>query len=512
MHMDKQRATRQMRQEEQAQYLASPEKEVQPEYDRAHGIALPAGEGLHAGALSGLTWEERERAIEEEIARTFSKGKAGKGSTPYADALWDQATSSAIPMQPVGSIREMLATGGGEIEAHLKDSFLEQLHDSNDEMLAQIADVLSEKPASFFAEMAETSAESYPLDDLVADLDVLPIEGYNLLKELVNSDYRKDITRGQVDSETAYGVHDAIPFARTFLHDDRLTAVLLEEYQELFETLDWDEQDKRRSKAEHALDTASSMAFFCGIAGFADVYRQFCAWYPDEDLWGSEAAFTQMLRAATTNRDIVETGFVCSEGGGEHPPQVVSLELLADCGGFDDAADDDVVAEKISELAEFLLQRREVVGFNGLPDGLRGKDPLDYLFELPQVRRLVSFLDERVPDGENDYTYADRAAEAIVLSLVPQLGRPQDILAGVIDDGIVTLGSSEEMEELSDCFTNVANSVPCWYNYGVAPGSLHDVMKGGKSFYDELGRKIKVGRNDPCPCGSGKKYKKCCGR
>ena len=25
-------------------------------------------------------------------------------------------------------------------------------------------------------------------------------------------------------------------------------------------------------------------------------------------------------------------------------------------------------------------------------------------------------------------------------------------------------------------------------------------------------KKYKVGRNDPCPCGSGKKYKKCCGR
>jgi len=22
----------------------------------------------------------------------------------------------------------------------------------------------------------------------------------------------------------------------------------------------------------------------------------------------------------------------------------------------------------------------------------------------------------------------------------------------------------------------------------------------------------KVGRNDPCPCGSGKKYKQCCGK
>lgn len=24
--------------------------------------------------------------------------------------------------------------------------------------------------------------------------------------------------------------------------------------------------------------------------------------------------------------------------------------------------------------------------------------------------------------------------------------------------------------------------------------------------------KVKIGRNDPCPCGSGKKYKRCCGR
>ena len=31
--------------------------------------------------------------------------------------------------------------------------------------------------------------------------------------------------------------------------------------------------------------------------------------------------------------------------------------------------------------------------------------------------------------------------------------------------------------------------------------------------YHEAHRAVrtKVGRNDPCPCGSGKKYKKCCG-
>jgi energy-coupling factor transporter transmembrane protein EcfT len=30
--------------------------------------------------------------------------------------------------------------------------------------------------------------------------------------------------------------------------------------------------------------------------------------------------------------------------------------------------------------------------------------------------------------------------------------------------------------------------------------------------YDDLQNNTKVGRNNPCPCGSGKKYKKCCGK
>lgn len=36
----------------------------------------------------------------------------------------------------------------------------------------------------------------------------------------------------------------------------------------------------------------------------------------------------------------------------------------------------------------------------------------------------------------------------------------------------------------------------------------------GVEILDEDGnvRVMKVGRNDPCPCGSGKKYKRCCGR
>jgi preprotein translocase subunit SecA len=34
---------------------------------------------------------------------------------------------------------------------------------------------------------------------------------------------------------------------------------------------------------------------------------------------------------------------------------------------------------------------------------------------------------------------------------------------------------------------------------------------GGVNPVQQVVRGDKVGRNDPCPCGSGKKYKKCCG-
>jgi len=44
---------------------------------------------------------------------------------------------------------------------------------------------------------------------------------------------------------------------------------------------------------------------------------------------------------------------------------------------------------------------------------------------------------------------------------------------------------------------------------------IHEVSEfhkeNGKWYYFD-GKYPKPGRNDPCPCGSGKKYKKCCGK
>ena len=52
-----------------------------------------------------------------------------------------------------------------------------------------------------------------------------------------------------------------------------------------------------------------------------------------------------------------------------------------------------------------------------------------------------------------------------------------------------------------DRFTNAATPAPPDLAAGEAPKVSVPLVREGP----------KVGRNDPCPCGSGKKYKKCCG-
>ena len=46
--------------------------------------------------------------------------------------------------------------------------------------------------------------------------------------------------------------------------------------------------------------------------------------------------------------------------------------------------------------------------------------------------------------------------------------------------------------------------------------TAHDFDKHWRDdefYYDQEPRTVvKIGRNDHCPCGSGKKYKKCCGK
>jgi SWIM/SEC-C metal-binding protein len=53
---------------------------------------------------------------------------------------------------------------------------------------------------------------------------------------------------------------------------------------------------------------------------------------------------------------------------------------------------------------------------------------------------------------------------------------------------------------------------------GIEPDETEDLsdlerlIDGPRPRKSASGSEPRIGRNEPCPCGSGKKYKKCCGR
>ncbi|KAF5046978.1 SEC-C metal-binding domain-containing protein [Sedimentibacter saalensis] len=100
---------------------------------------------------------------------------------------------------------------------------------------------------------------------------------------------------------------------------------------------------------------------------------------------------------------------------------------------------------------------------------------------------------------------------------------------GFLDGGNTSLKETLELENLEE-----DTQIKVEFDFEKLLWNMHDSkaewlygMEEWKNIFDDEKRKEikkdfnrskivvkgeKVGRNDPCPCGSGKKYKKCCGK
>lgn len=124
------------------------------------------------------------------------------------------------------------------------------------------------------------------------------------------------------------------------------------------------------------------------------------------------------------------------------------------------------------------------------------------------------------PEEEVSGTVAE-LAEKYELDLMTMTG----FLDG-INDSLITPNPIETMEE--DTKVSLAFDKERLYkNMVEAKADWLYGLPQWESIFDEATRKAlyreqknshtvrntkKIGRNDPCPCGSGKKYKQCCGR
>jgi len=123
----------------------------------------------------------------------------------------------------------------------------------------------------------------------------------------------------------------------------------------------------------------------------------------------------------------------------------------------------------------------------------------------------------------------DEVVEGTVKELAEKYGVPLMTMVGFLDginDSLVNQNPIEEMEE--DTRVNLGFDKELLYKNMVGAGAdwLYGLEEWNEIF-DEAKRKElykeqkasttivkgdKIYPNDPCPCGSGKKYKKCCGK
>ncbi len=125
-------------------------------------------------------------------------------------------------------------------------------------------------------------------------------------------------------------------------------------------------------------------------------------------------------------------------------------------------------------------------------------------------RSFVSFICDHY---EISRTRADQIVEECVYAI--QIGES-------VSDMMQYLQSQLEMDDLEtlqafmDKVVLLNNHTRQWFLKGYAPleiwqGNHASSHPSKRADVIHLATRKKIGRNDPCPCGSGKKFKKCCG-
>lgn len=120
--------------------------------------------------------------------------------------------------------------------------------------------------------------------------------------------------------------------------------------------------------------------------------------------------------------------------------------------------------------------------------------------------------------------------EGTVQELADRYEVPLSMMVGFLDginDSLKEANPIDEMEKdtqvkldidleklyynMVECKAEWLYTLPQW-NDILPEGKRKELYKKQKNSGTIHNENRKVGRNDPCPCGSGKKYKQCCGR
>ena len=223
---------------------------------------------------------------------------------------------------------------------------------------------------------------------------------------------------------------------------------------------------------------ANSAAVLYGVVSLAEVCELYRRWHPEARV--TEELARIVLELAQTCEE--SEFFLCGD-------KVCNLEFRADEGRGEIIAA--FIAERDTRPRWYPKTEEEFLGFCAE----------SALLETDEAHALDAFLEKHgVPDFQK---------RADLLYGIVEKHQFEERLSSIIS--FVTesckLKDKDVFNGLADVLVSFLNATHLRILNGWTPDALHESF-----IAPAVSTKPPVGRNDPCPCGSGLKYKKCCGR
>jgi len=130
-----------------------------------------------------------------------------------------------------------------------------------------------------------------------------------------------------------------------------------------------------------------------------------------------------------------------------------------------------------------------------------------FLDKTPVLNKFTDFLLKHYDLSDEDIN--DIVGQSI--KIINRDLRPDFVMKQL--QSVLEFPSVEFVKSLASEVTELYNNTRQWAFKGHTPNEASMPLLFTNSVKEEASMPHKkFGRNDPCPCGSGKKYKKCCGR
>ena len=143
-----------------------------------------------------------------------------------------------------------------------------------------------------------------------------------------------------------------------------------------------------------------------------------------------------------------------------------------------------------------------------IPDPLEVRKLYDYKYPAykPEYRKYAAFLRKEFDLDDDDLS----GILFLTYRCLAYGGGISDVVK-ILDQEELVFSSEKSVQEFVPLIINLSNHTRMMSNCGFTPDELSARRRDFTPHTPEK-KMQKIYPNDPCPCGSGKKYKRCCGR